>query len=57
MLVLWWVGLALSWPGYMQAVREKLPTGLALAGLIINAVMTALSVMFLLVVILLVAAG
>ena len=56
-LVLWWVGLALSWPGYTQAVREKLPTGLALAGLIINAVMTASSVMFLLVVILLVAAG
>ena len=56
-LVLWWVGLALSWPGYTQAVREKLPTGLALAGLIINAVMTASSVMLLLVIILLVAAG
>jgi hypothetical protein len=56
-LVLWWVGLALSWLGYTQAVREKLPTGLALAGLIINAVMTASSVVFLLVIILLVAAG
>jgi hypothetical protein len=54
-LVLWWVGLALSWAGYTRAVREQLPTGLALAGLIINAVMTASSVMFLLVVILLVA--
>jgi hypothetical protein len=55
-LALWWVGLALSWPGYTRAVREKLPTGLALAGLIINAVMTVLSVLFLLVVIVLVAA-
>jgi len=54
-LVWWWVGLALSWPGYLQAVREQLPTGLALAGLIINAVMTVSSVLFLLVVILLVA--
>jgi hypothetical protein len=54
-LVWWWVGLALSWPGYRQAVREQLPTGLALAGLIINAVMTVSSVLFLLVVILLVA--
>jgi hypothetical protein len=53
-LVWWWVGLALSWPGYRQAVREQLPTGLALAGLIINAVMTVSSVLFLLVVILLV---
>ena len=54
-LVLWWVGLVLSWAGYTRAVREQLPTGLALAGLIINAVMTVSSVMFLLVVILLVA--
>jgi len=56
-LVLWWVGLALSWSGYAQAVREQLPTGLALAGLIVNAVMTASSVLFLLVVIILMAAG
>ena len=54
-LVLWWVGLALSWSGYTQAVRERLPSGLALAGLIINAVMTVVSVLFLLVVIFLVA--
>lgn len=54
-LVWWWVGLALSWPGYRQAVREQLPTGLALAGLIINAVMTVASVLFLLVFIFLVA--
>jgi hypothetical protein len=52
-LGLWWVGLALSWAGYSKAVREKLPTGLALAGLIINAVMTALSVLLLLAVIVL----
>jgi hypothetical protein len=49
--VLWWVGLGLSWPGYTRAVRERLPTGLALAGLIINAVMTVLSVVFLLIII------
>ena len=54
-LVWWWVGLALSWPGYKRAVRERLPTNLALAGLIINAVMTVLSVVPLLVVIPLVA--
>ena len=53
--VLWWVGLGLSWPGYAQAVREQLPSGLALAGLIINAVMTGLSVVFLLVLIAVVA--
>jgi hypothetical protein len=47
--VLWWVGLGLSWTGYAQAVRERLPTGLALAGLIVNAVMTVLSVVFLLI--------
>ena len=55
--VLWWVGLGLSWAGYRQATREQLPTGLALAGLIINAVMTVLSVMFLLVVVGLVVIG
>lgn len=57
-LVWWWVGLPLSWSGYNKAVREQLPTGLALGGLIINAVMTVLSVLsvvFLLVVIVLVA--
>ena len=52
-----WVGLGLSWPGYAQAMREQLPTSLALAGLIINAVMTVVSVLFLLVVIFLVAVG
>jgi len=56
-LALWWVGLALSWSGYAQAVRERLPTGLAMAGLIINVVMTVVSVLFLLVVIFLVAVG
>jgi hypothetical protein len=55
--VLWWVGLGLSWPGYTEAVRQKLPSGLALAGLIINAVMTVLSVVFLLFVIMLTAVG
>jgi len=55
--VVWWVGLGLSWPGYAQAMREQLPTSLALAGLIINAVMTVVSVLFLLVVIFLVAVG
>jgi hypothetical protein len=54
-LVWWWVGLPLSWSGHKKAVREQLPTGLAMAGLIINAVMTVLSVLFLLVVIVLVA--
>jgi hypothetical protein len=53
--VAWWVGLGLSWAGYRQAVREQLPTGLALAGLIINAVMTVLSVIFLLILLLLMA--
>jgi hypothetical protein len=48
--IVWWVGLGLSWPGYSRAVREQLPTGLALAGLIINAVMTVLSVVLLLVI-------
>jgi hypothetical protein len=57
LLVWWWVGLALSVPGYKRAVREQLPTGLALAGLIINAVMTAVSVLLLLVAIVLVAAS
>ena len=56
-LALWWVGLALSWAGYTQAVRERLPSGLALAGLIVNAVMTVVSVLFLLVVVFLVAVG
>ena len=55
--VVWWVGLGLSWAGYAQATREKLPTGLALAGLIINAVMTAASIVFLVVLILLAAAS
>lgn len=55
--VWWWVGLGLSWAGYNQAKRESLPTGLALAGLIINAVMTALSVLGLLFLIVLIAAS
>lgn len=55
LLVWWWVGLPLSWVGYKRAVREKLPTALALAGLIINAVMSVVSVVSLLLVIVLIA--
>ena len=57
LLVWWWVGLPLSWVGYRKAVGEKLPTTLALAGLIINAVMSALSAVSLLLLIGLVAAS
>jgi hypothetical protein len=42
--LVWWIGLAFSWMGYNEAKREQLPSGLALAGLIINAVMTVVSV-------------
>jgi hypothetical protein len=56
LLVWWWVGLPLSWVGFQKAKREQLPTGLALAGLIVNAVMTVLSLLFLLALIVLLVA-
>ena len=51
--VVWWVGLPFSWIGFNDAKRQQLPSGLALAGLIINAVMTALSVLAIVVLIVL----
>ena len=55
--ILWLVGLGLSWAGHQKAVREDLPTGLALAGLIINAVMTLLSLALAVFIIILAAAS
>jgi len=48
-ILLWFVGLAgfiLSWVGYAKAKREGRPTGLALAGTIVGAIMTTLGVLY-----------
>ena len=55
--ILWLVGLGLSWAGHQKAVRENLPTGLALAGLIINAVMALIGVVLVALIIILAAAS